>query len=328
MKKNTKYMRNKFGNKTLKFFLLFYDDAYNIKLLKDYLLCEAFPNASVKEASNNELAFQILKNYYPDLIITDNMHSGGGFEFVSKIRTDPIKNAIPIILVSDYLTYEELKKMECNAYLLKPFLLEDMRKCIDNLISMPQQLSSDRDIKISFRDDLEYYKRSEKWTSIGIDFDSQFLTETAKCLDRIVSQKSPDRNEINYFINTLELEEHGTNWRSNMLISFRLWMKNHNVTRQPPTAYSIKKFARRIIARIEYYEKLYHRPYIDWYFFKETAKNLYRIVSQKRPNKNELNYFMNELALDRLDCDYSWIFMRRWFYAWMKGQKLHHLSLL
>ena len=78
------------------------DDNYAILDLYESLLTGAFPGAIIKKAHNNEEAWLIIKDFTPDLVITDFIHppGGNGLDFLRELRQDTTKNFIPVICVS------------------------------------------------------------------------------------------------------------------------------------------------------------------------------------------------------------------------------------
>ena len=78
------------------------DDNYAMLDIYECFLAGVFPGAIVKKALNNKEAWLILKDFTPDLIITDLIHppGGNGLDFLRELHQDITKNSIPIICIS------------------------------------------------------------------------------------------------------------------------------------------------------------------------------------------------------------------------------------
>jgi len=113
------------------------DDDYELLEIYEYFLTDAFFDVIIKKALNNEEAWLILKDFTPDLIITDLWHSpgGNGLDFLRELRQDTTKSFIPVIGVSGY-GYSVLlkKKKEFNAVLKKPITRRILIDCIKEFL--------------------------------------------------------------------------------------------------------------------------------------------------------------------------------------------------
>ncbi|MEW5800934.1 MAG: response regulator [bacterium] len=132
-------MFEKWINSMLPKFLVL-DDCEHFLELYERFLTETFPGAIVKKAINNKNAWSILKNFYPDIIITDLAHPGeDGYEFLVKIRRDPKKCSIPVICISGcadaLLRRGGGNGEQFNAILTKPMELQILTDCIMKFLS-------------------------------------------------------------------------------------------------------------------------------------------------------------------------------------------------
>lgn len=82
-------------------FLILDDFMVILDCYEDFLT-DAFPGAIVKKALNNGEAWLILKDFTPDLIMTDLCHPPGanGLDFLRQLRQDTTKSSIPVICIS------------------------------------------------------------------------------------------------------------------------------------------------------------------------------------------------------------------------------------
>jgi len=77
----------------------------------------------------------------PDVILSDvNMPAGSGFELASRIRRDPVLNAVHVVLISGTLSRDEGGPLRAAAagatkFLSRPIdpivLLEEIQDCLD-----------------------------------------------------------------------------------------------------------------------------------------------------------------------------------------------------
>lgn len=89
-------------------------------------------------AENGSEAFQLALSQLPDLIISDiSMPDMDGFELVKKIKSNASTNHIPIILLTAKINYEDRMQgigLGADAYLTKPFMIEELLVMAENLI--------------------------------------------------------------------------------------------------------------------------------------------------------------------------------------------------
>ncbi len=132
----------------------------------------------VKEASNGLDALDVLKNYSPDIIITDlEMPLMNGIEFIKNIRENDKKVCIIVLTAhtnSEYLL--ELIDMHIEHFIIKPMnfekLLDVLQKCEKTILEqksfghiLPLDYSYDEDKKI-----LRYKNETIKLTKKEILF--------------------------------------------------------------------------------------------------------------------------------------------------------------
>ncbi|MEO5352388.1 MAG: response regulator [Magnetococcus sp. XQGC-1] len=96
---------------------------------------------SVLRAGNGRDALQWVARQRPDLIISDiNMPVMTGYEMCRRIKEDPLLQQIPVILLSELSSMEEiLLGLEARAdnYILKPYEEEDLLRKVGALLQTP-----------------------------------------------------------------------------------------------------------------------------------------------------------------------------------------------
>jgi signal transduction histidine kinase/ligand-binding sensor domain-containing protein/DNA-binding response OmpR family regulator len=92
----------------------------------------------ILSAENGSEAFQLALSQLPDLIISDvSMPDMDGFELVKKIKSNSSTNHIPVILLTAKINHEDRMQgigLGADAYLTKPFLIEELLIMAENLI--------------------------------------------------------------------------------------------------------------------------------------------------------------------------------------------------
>lgn len=88
--------------------------------------------------TNGETALELAKKYIPDIIITDIiMPNKNGIELCKDVKSSPILNHIPIIMISAKNSYEDVVeglKNGADIYLQKPFQPEKLQLSVRNLL--------------------------------------------------------------------------------------------------------------------------------------------------------------------------------------------------
>nr|YP_009296803.1 hypothetical protein Bangp_064 [Bangiopsis subsimplex]AOM66146.1 hypothetical protein Bangp_064 [Bangiopsis subsimplex]ARO90494.1 conserved hypothetical plastid protein [Bangiopsis subsimplex] len=117
--------------------ILIIDDEPNLRIsLKTYLEKKKF---TVCITENCMQALKILETKLPEVIILDLiLPEIDGFQFLTFLRENPKLYYIPvIILTAKSLTKDKIKaySLGCNAYLSKPFSIEELISIINNLIT-------------------------------------------------------------------------------------------------------------------------------------------------------------------------------------------------
>ena len=125
--------------------ILVAEDDLAIRLsINDYLELNGY---SVITAENGEQALSMVEKYDPHLLISDiKMPHQDGYELIKNIRRIPNYRLLPIILLSERSEMDDRiygYQVGCDAYLSKPFELEELGAIIRNLLERSQIVHSE-----------------------------------------------------------------------------------------------------------------------------------------------------------------------------------------
>lgn len=124
--------------------ILVVDDDVSTRLaINDYLELSGY---SVVQAANGEEALKMLIEHQPHLLITDiTMPELDGYELVRRMRQRPNFRLLPVIfLTARNKTQERILgyQLGCDAYLPKPFDLDELWAVVRNLLERSQLIQS------------------------------------------------------------------------------------------------------------------------------------------------------------------------------------------
>lgn len=121
--------------------ILLVDDDQEIRNYLKRLLQEKY---AVREAEDGESGLQIIKEFVPDLVITDIfMKNMNGVELCQNVKGDPALEHIPVILLTATASADsELIGIECGAddYITKPFENKLLMARIENILKNRSKL--------------------------------------------------------------------------------------------------------------------------------------------------------------------------------------------
>jgi len=121
--------------------LLVDDDPNLILLVKDYL---EFRGYELITAENGSLAWQVLEQNVPDLIICDiMMPEMDGYTFVEKLRQEPRLSWLPVIFLSAKgQIHDRIKGLNTGAdvYIVKPFEPEELVAQVESSLKQAKRL--------------------------------------------------------------------------------------------------------------------------------------------------------------------------------------------
>lgn len=123
--------------------LLAEDDEGTRLSICDYLELEGY---SVVLASDGEMALQQVFDYQPQLIITDiGMPHLDGYSLIQKVRQHPAFRLLPVIFLTAHNAMQDRIRgyqVGCDAYLPKPFDLQEIGAIVRNLLERSQLIQS------------------------------------------------------------------------------------------------------------------------------------------------------------------------------------------
>jgi DNA-binding NarL/FixJ family response regulator len=125
--------------------LLVDDDVNLVTLLTEYLASQLY---EIVSATNGAHAMAILHQVEPDLIITDvMMPEVDGYQLVEMVRNTPQINWIPVIFLSARSQSQDRVKglsVGGNAYLVKPFALDELSAQIESSLRSSYLIQQNR----------------------------------------------------------------------------------------------------------------------------------------------------------------------------------------
>ncbi|HPE55006.1 MAG TPA: PAS domain S-box protein [Bacteroidales bacterium] len=133
MRKEATRVKSKTVNLTGKTILIAEDEMVNFRVLSELL---RHTNAKIVHARNGKEAVEICKKQMPDLILMDiKMPVMDGYEATKEIRK--MDTGVPIIAQTAYINTEDeekTKKIGCNAFISKPFQMQELIDVIEKQI--------------------------------------------------------------------------------------------------------------------------------------------------------------------------------------------------
>jgi DNA-binding NarL/FixJ family response regulator len=125
--------------------ILIVDDDLGIRLsVSDYLELAGY---SVIMAENGQNALAMVDRYHPHLIVTDvTMPQMDGYELIRQVRLQPAFRLLPVIFLTARTNTDERIRgyqLGCDAYLPKPFELDELAAVVRNLLDRSQMMESE-----------------------------------------------------------------------------------------------------------------------------------------------------------------------------------------
>lgn len=104
------------------------------------IICEDFElmGATVFNAGNGKVAFDMAQEILPDAIVSDiRMAGGDGIELLKRVRSSSLTPAPKVVLITGFadLTVEEATSMGAQGMLPKPFNLRQLRQMVIDLLA-------------------------------------------------------------------------------------------------------------------------------------------------------------------------------------------------
>lgn len=125
--------------------ILVADDDTGTRLsISDYLEISGY---LVIAAENGQEALRMVEEFQPHLIVTDiTMPQMDGYELVRRVRQKPAFRLLPVIFLTARTNTEERIRgyqLGCDAYLPKPFDLEELGAVVRNLLERSQMIQTE-----------------------------------------------------------------------------------------------------------------------------------------------------------------------------------------
>ena len=126
------------------FNILIVDDSFSMRaVIRKIITLSGFKVDQYFEAQNGREALDLLANQWVDVIISDiNMPEMNGIDFLKHLKQDDLFKDIPIIFVTTEGSkerIEEAAKEGAGGFLKKPFLPEELRKMLHDLVGLDEE---------------------------------------------------------------------------------------------------------------------------------------------------------------------------------------------
>jgi CheY-like chemotaxis protein len=105
------------------------------RLIVELLLSDGH---EVSEASDTDEVLEQVSRVRPDLLILDvQMPGGGGIVALREIRSDPVNEGLPVLLLSGSVDLDVnlATNVEADAQLPKPFRIDEFREAVSSLLA-------------------------------------------------------------------------------------------------------------------------------------------------------------------------------------------------
>ena len=114
------------------FNILVVDDSMSMRaIIKKVIGMSGFDVGEIAEAGNGLEALAKLENFWADVVLTDiHMPDMDGIELLKKIKSDPLTEAMPVVMITTESRDEVVSKtlaMGAAGYIKKPFRPEDIK---------------------------------------------------------------------------------------------------------------------------------------------------------------------------------------------------------
>lgn len=151
--------------------ILIIDNENNLRMLLEKWLKKN--NFQVIAAKNFLEALEVLNKNLPDLIIFDIKMSGiDGFQFLTFLRDNPKLYYIPvIILTAKTSTHDKIRaySLGCNAYLSKPFSIDELIYIIKNLVTLKNNYITDLGSISDFQNISNFNQVTTKSSNLSVE---------------------------------------------------------------------------------------------------------------------------------------------------------------
>ena len=118
--------------------LIVEDNEKNLKLLRDVLQVKGYRTLEARTASEG---LRLAREELPALVLMDiQLPDLSGITALSRLRADPLKQAIPTIAVSSSAMQEEQEKITASGfdgYIMKPIELKSFLEQVERYVGKP-----------------------------------------------------------------------------------------------------------------------------------------------------------------------------------------------
>ncbi len=127
----------------MSFNVLIVDDSNSMRsVVKKIISMSGFKMDECYEAGNGKEALDILSKVWVDVILSDiNMPEMNGLELLSALKHDELYREIPVIVITTEGSSERMEEaFKCGAkgFIKKPFLPEDVKRILHEVIGVDQ----------------------------------------------------------------------------------------------------------------------------------------------------------------------------------------------
>lgn len=124
------------------FNVLIVDDSSAMRsVLKKTIRISGFQVGEMWEAGDGREALTVLNEQWVDLVLTDiNMPNMNGLELITAMKERDLMSSIPVVIVStegSEKRVNETMAMGASGYIKKPFLPEDIKKTLGDILGEP-----------------------------------------------------------------------------------------------------------------------------------------------------------------------------------------------
>lgn len=125
--------------------ILVSDDDLGTRLsVSDYLELQGY---TVVSAEDGQEALTMVEKFRPNLIVTDiSMPQMDGYELIRRVRSQPPLRLLPVVFLTARKDTEDRilgYQLGCDAYLAKPFELNELGAVVRNLLDRVQTINSE-----------------------------------------------------------------------------------------------------------------------------------------------------------------------------------------
>jgi DNA-binding NarL/FixJ family response regulator len=175
--------------------ILIVDDDLGIRLsVSDYLELAGY---SVIMAENGQNALAMVDRYQPHLIVTDvTMPQMDGYELIRQVRLQPAFRLLPVIFLTARTNTDERIRgyqLGCDAYLPKPFELNELAAVVRNLLERSQMVESEWRQRLRSVEADEEIAHAKQYPTIDLDLTQREREVLAELVEGLSNGQIGDR---------------------------------------------------------------------------------------------------------------------------------------